>query len=232
MTTTGKGNDLENEGYKIIDQYLFEDNVGFVFAHNPKAPSPYVTWRFDEKHGEGKKDYYWGHYFENEIDAKSDLEQRVQERISSYQIRCHGMDGVPVLPKDEWVKFLDRVLLFEPEKEPRLLFIRAGDHSELSRITGGQWHQGYALPSKNIAIYTNVDAEYSKEKANRMFTDETGEKITVYGKFLVIGRAPEFGYVSLSWEQVKTAPAIFENPPPPKHKKRDKPPRNKGGRSR
>ena len=71
------GNAIEgvsNANYDVKQAITFENNVGFVFAHNPQAASPYVTWRTYEN--EGKPEYEWGNYFSKEEDALVDYLSR------------------------------------------------------------------------------------------------------------------------------------------------------------
>ena len=61
------------QGYEIMKRAEV-GRKGFVLAHNPKAPSPYVTW----KHNSDKNSMYWGHYFEKYSDALRDFNKRVR----------------------------------------------------------------------------------------------------------------------------------------------------------
>ena len=59
-----------NAGYAIVSNIIVGEHE-IVLGHNPKAPSPFVTWEFSPRGG-----YYWGHYFEDENDAVLDLLER------------------------------------------------------------------------------------------------------------------------------------------------------------
>ena len=59
-----------NAGYAIVSDIVVGE-FEFVLGHNPKAPSPFVTWEYSPRGG-----YYWGHYFEDENDAVFDLLER------------------------------------------------------------------------------------------------------------------------------------------------------------
>ena len=74
------------QGYEIKKSVVFQNNRGFAFAENPRAPSPYVTWQFTEDEN-GLRDYYWGHYASNIDLAEKDYELRVSEYAKDYGIR-------------------------------------------------------------------------------------------------------------------------------------------------
>lgn len=61
-----------NAGYAIVSDIVVGE-FEFVLGHNPKAPSPFVTWEYSPRSG-----YYWGHYFEDELAAVKDLIARAQ----------------------------------------------------------------------------------------------------------------------------------------------------------
>ena len=63
------------QGYEIKQAVLFENDRGFALAHNPAAPSPFVTWQYTEENG--VKDFYWGHYLGEEKTAQADFDKRV-----------------------------------------------------------------------------------------------------------------------------------------------------------
>lgn len=65
----------ENQNYKILEQVEVGD-IELVLGFNAKAPQPYVTWKCKDKDY-----YYWGHYFLNQLDARSDLYKRALEEI-------------------------------------------------------------------------------------------------------------------------------------------------------
>ena len=68
--------------YKIMQAVLFENDRGFAIAHNPAAPSPYVTWQYTEE--DGAKDFYWGHYYSKKESAQKDFAERVSDYKTEY----------------------------------------------------------------------------------------------------------------------------------------------------
>ena len=77
---------MENiQGYEIEKSVLFENSRGFALGHNPAAPQPYVTWQFTESEG-GVRDYYWGHYFNEECEAIGDYNRRVFSYEKQYGV--------------------------------------------------------------------------------------------------------------------------------------------------
>lgn len=69
-----------NQGYVILESEI----VGvkeFVFAENPKAPQPFVTWvrNMENDQERGGENFFWGHYFIDESAARKDFFSRVSE---------------------------------------------------------------------------------------------------------------------------------------------------------
>lgn len=71
--------------YEIRRSILFANDRGLALAENPNAPQPFVTWQFT-KSETGKRDYYWGHYFNNADRATKDFDTRVADYQKSYGI--------------------------------------------------------------------------------------------------------------------------------------------------
>jgi len=65
-----------NADYMIKRATLFNDNVGFAFAHNSEAASPFVTWRMFNN--DGKLEYEWGNCFSDEVNALVDYISRIE----------------------------------------------------------------------------------------------------------------------------------------------------------
>ena len=65
---------MVNAGYEIIDQKPVEPGYEIVLGHHPseRCPQPWVTWI----HKLGTDDFFWGHYFCDESDARKDLNER------------------------------------------------------------------------------------------------------------------------------------------------------------
>lgn len=73
-----------NNGYEIRQSVLFDNGRGFVLAHDPKAPNPYVTWQFGDEGG--RRDYFWGHYFNGRNEALADFNNRVFHYEQQYHV--------------------------------------------------------------------------------------------------------------------------------------------------
>lgn len=69
-------------GYEIERAVCFSNDRGFALAENPRAASPFVTWQFTDENG--KREYYWGHYFAKAESAKKDYGKRVDEYKVDY----------------------------------------------------------------------------------------------------------------------------------------------------
>ena len=66
-------NGRTNVGYEITDSVHVQDRE-FVLAYDQGKSSPYVTWECVNG-----KDYYFGHYFSNKLNAQRDLINRANE---------------------------------------------------------------------------------------------------------------------------------------------------------
>ena len=73
-----------NQGYVIRQSVLFDNGRGFAMGENFKAPNPFVTWQFTQEGG--KRDYYWGHYFNEECEAIGDYNRRVFSYEKQYGV--------------------------------------------------------------------------------------------------------------------------------------------------
>lgn len=73
----------KNAGYTIKEAVTFENGAGFAFGENQKAPNPFVTWQFTVN-DRGKRDYFWGHYFNDGNRARADLQARAADYKRRY----------------------------------------------------------------------------------------------------------------------------------------------------
>lgn len=71
-------------GYEIKQSVVFTNDRGFAMAENPNAPQPFVTWQFTEENG--KRDYYWGHYFGSIEKAAGDFADRISDYREQYKV--------------------------------------------------------------------------------------------------------------------------------------------------
>lgn len=76
----------KNQGYEIMQAVLFDNGRGFALGHNPAAPNPFVTWQFTQE--DGKRDYYWGRYHNEEDQALGDYNRRVLEYERQYGVQA------------------------------------------------------------------------------------------------------------------------------------------------
>lgn len=73
-----------NSGYAIIRRASI-GGIEIVLGQNVKRTEMHVTWRrTPANERNGTPDYYWGHYFENELSAVADFNNRVEkEKLDS-----------------------------------------------------------------------------------------------------------------------------------------------------
>lgn len=81
-----------NANYNVKQAITFENGVGFSFAHNPQAASPYVTWRTFESEN-SKPEYEWGNYFSDEEDALVDY----VSRANKYAVQENAKEKQPLV---------------------------------------------------------------------------------------------------------------------------------------
>lgn len=75
----------KNAGYSIRRSVLFDNGRGFALGENPKAPNPFVTWQFAEENG--RRDYFWGHYYNEAATAVRDFTDRAENYKRQYHVR-------------------------------------------------------------------------------------------------------------------------------------------------
>ena len=69
----------ENQGYVIRQSVLFDNGRGIALGEHPREG--FVTWQFTEE--QGRRDYYWGHYYDDGAAAEKDY----ADRAADYQCR-------------------------------------------------------------------------------------------------------------------------------------------------
>ena len=69
------------QGYKVIKSRRIKD-VEVVLAHNPNAPSPYVTWKA-YAHRQFQE-FAYGNYFGDKESAEKDFRRRIEELRQDY----------------------------------------------------------------------------------------------------------------------------------------------------
>lgn len=74
---------IECNGYIIIQMEAcyhprdIEGGVAIAKAKSPKTPAQWVTWEW--KVGQNGFDFYWGHYYTQETEARNDYHLRLAE---------------------------------------------------------------------------------------------------------------------------------------------------------
>ncbi|MCL2853862.1 MAG: DUF3849 domain-containing protein, partial [Defluviitaleaceae bacterium] len=96
-----------NAGYTVTQSVLFDNDRGFALAHNPAAPSPFVTWQITHDSDNGGIDYYWGRYRDTEESAKIDYVVRATEYRSQYNLQEKPL---PDVAPDTVSKYIDTMI--------------------------------------------------------------------------------------------------------------------------
>jgi hypothetical protein len=65
-----------NEGYAILDSVTIGTDEFVLGVHRSTQQDMFVTWKCS-----GGSNYYWGHYFTDELSAKRDLLQRAKDEL-------------------------------------------------------------------------------------------------------------------------------------------------------
>ena len=85
-----------NEGYIITDS-IHVGETEFVFGKLDSNIPMYVTWAC-----KGGDNYYWGHYFNDPLDAKKDLLIRAGEELEfQMERRARAAEKQPKEPEKE-----------------------------------------------------------------------------------------------------------------------------------
>jgi hypothetical protein len=97
---------MVNAGYEIQRAVLFDNDRGFVFAHNPNAASPFVTWQLFNDNG--KLSYESGHYFSTDEKMLVDYITRSEDYKETYKLTEKPMPE-PHAPEPEkkLIRFID-----------------------------------------------------------------------------------------------------------------------------
>jgi hypothetical protein len=114
-----------NVGYAITQAAMFENDLGFVLAHDPDAPSPFVTWRFGTDDEGGKWDE-WGHYFSSGDRARIDYLRRVSDYVETNKVAekpfpttdAEMREPVPGTPADEKPSVMARIMSARNDPKP------------------------------------------------------------------------------------------------------------------
>lgn len=104
-------------GYEIFRAISFDNRRGFAIGLNPGAASQFVTWQFTEENG--KRDYYWGYYCNEQPGATVNYTARVLVYMSGGA--ANEAQKLPVtaeIPKSEKPRAADKS---EPENKPSVL---------------------------------------------------------------------------------------------------------------
>lgn len=73
----------ENQGYVIRQSVLFDNGRGIALGEHPREG--FVTWQFTEE--KGRRDYYWGHYYDDGAAAEKDYIDRAADYQRRFGVR-------------------------------------------------------------------------------------------------------------------------------------------------
>ena len=177
-----------NQGYVIRRTILFDNKCGFVLGENPKAPNPYVTWRFNEQ--DGHRDYFWGHYHNEPDKAERDLHIRAED----YQRRYHVLE-VEQAPDKETYKYYSTQRPIDLGTYPKSYFNRP-IHMDI--YPGRQQVPGEAFQAWGAIVYTQPlteqelrDYELRPFRDNRDIRRQMDAQAQVVGKWEDAHHVPE-----------------------------------------
>lgn len=177
-----------NADYVIRRTILFDNKCGFALGENPKAPSPYVTWQFNEK--DGHRDYFWGHYHDKPDMAERDLHNRAED----YQRRYHVFE-VEQEPDKETYKYYSTQRPIDLGTYPDSYFNRP-IHMDI--YPGRQQVPGEAFQAWGAITYTQPlteqelrDYELRPSRDNRDIRRQMDAQAQVVGKWEDAHHVPE-----------------------------------------
>lgn len=178
----------QNKGYAITRAVLYENNRGFALGVNPGAPSPFVTWRFTEENG--KRDYYWGRYFNTEEAAVKSFVARTQD----YE-KENGVKMISEGPKVELYKYYSTqrpVDIGTYPKSPENPLIGLTNYDSRIPVEGGAfraWGElSYAQPLTEKELY---DYELRPARQNLDVRRTVDAQAQIVGKWEDAKRVPE-----------------------------------------
>ena len=177
-----------NADYVIRRTILFDNKCGFALGENPKAPSPYVTWQFNEQ--DGHRDYFWGHYHDKPDMAERDLHNRAED----YQRRYHVFE-VEQEPDTETYKYYSTQRPIDLGTYPNSYFNRP-IHMDI--YPGRQQVPGEAFQAWGAIIYAQPlteqelrDYELRPSRDNRDIRRQMDAQAQVVGKWEDAHHVPE-----------------------------------------
>ncbi len=82
----------KNCGYTILKAVMLENGRGFALGERPTDLARYVTWACydDEK---GKRQYEWGHYWNDRDKAVADLLERVRDYQEQFHVEVKSVEA-------------------------------------------------------------------------------------------------------------------------------------------
>jgi hypothetical protein len=124
------GDSVQN--YIVKRAVMYDNNVGFVFAHNPEAASPFVTWRTFTT--DNKTEYEWGHYYLGEAKALVDYIDRAKSYAMTEKVQEKPLPTqAEALETKPLIRFIDseyRELFNIPDGESIRITYPPGDGRE------------------------------------------------------------------------------------------------------
>lgn len=144
----------QNAGYTILDLVTLEGNT-FVLGHNPKSPSPYVTWK-----KLNDDTYIIGNYFANLDNARVDLLHRAIGSIPDRQI--HQLTQSLLTEEDRlaiWLELRKENLM----EDVRFCLEYAADELNLSPATVDRLMEDPTFRSQSLYLAENIDHSAENE---------------------------------------------------------------------
>lgn len=119
------------QGYAISRSILFDNRRGFAIGHNTEAAAQHVCWQFTPN--DGKRDFYWGHYFNTKKDAIDDYIARVMNQMIDGQAYEIGNSLAAVeMSTEQNYNMLDGTINNE---NPRLDLTDGQTYEEIQELT-------------------------------------------------------------------------------------------------
>ena len=199
-----------NADYVIRRTILFDNKCGFALGENPKAPSPYVTWQFNEQ--DGHRDYFWGHYHDKPDMAERDLHNRAED----YQRRYHVFE-VEQAPDKETYKYYSTQRPIDLGTYPKSYFNRP-IHMDI--YPGRQQVPGEAFQAWGAILYAQPlteqeirDYELRPSRDNLDIRRQMDAQAQVVGKWEDTHRTPETVRLTLyNFDLGRYVPVDFVTP--------------------
>ena len=162
-----------NQNYAVKQAVIYDNKMGYAFAHNPAAASPYVTWQVYNDTDNGKLEYEWGHYFNSEEKALVDYIARHKDYVTSMNVKEVAFPLKAEPEQEEWRTYKAEISVPDMEFPHLEVFSAENDvdavnqANELSNDIEGSYLLEVHELNDNYDSLRQIDLRYHDPEARR-----------------------------------------------------------------